>query len=179
MLIAPVTIQITKKLKLNPYPYLILEIFASNIGGTATLIGDPPNILIGSALNLTFMDFAKELTPIVITALIVIVALFEMLWHKDLHTDEQSRAAIMQMNENDAIRSYGLLKKSLVVLFAVIIGFITAEETGLSNGSIALFGAALLLLLYTAEVPGSNQFRTPENNLFDIVGFSRTIKYCR
>ncbi|MDO4184507.1 MAG: ArsB/NhaD family transporter [Rhodospirillales bacterium] len=150
LLIAPVTIQITKKLKLNPYPYLILEIFASNIGGTATLIGDPPNILIGSALNLTFMDFAKELTPVVITALVVIVALFEMLWHKDLHADEQSRAAIMQMNENDAIRSYGLLKKSLVVLFAVIIGFITAEETGLSNGSIALFGAALLLLLYTA-----------------------------
>ena len=150
LLIAPVTIQITKKLKLNPYPYLILEIFASNIGGTATLIGDPPNILIGSALNLTFMDFVKELTPIVITCLVIIVVLFEMLWHKDLHTDEHSRSAIMQMNEKDAIRSYGLLKKSLVVLGAVVIGFVTAEETGLSNGSIALFGSALLLLLYTA-----------------------------
>jgi len=149
LLIAPVTIQITKKLKLNPYPYLILEIFASNIGGTATLIGDPPNILIGSALNLTFMDFAKELTPIVITCLVVIVGLFELLWHKDLHADEKSRITIMQMNEKDAIRSYRLLKKSLLVLGAVIIGFVTAEKTGLSNGSIALFGAALLLLLYT------------------------------
>ena len=76
LLIAPVTFQITKKLKLNPYPYLIMEIFASNIGGTATLIGDPPNILIGSALNLSFMDFVNELTPVVaVTMVLLIIAL--------------------------------------------------------------------------------------------------------
>lgn len=65
LLVVPVTFQITRKLKITPYPYLIVEIFASNIGGTATLIGDPPNILIGSALNLSFMDFVNELTPVV------------------------------------------------------------------------------------------------------------------
>ena len=77
LLIAPVTFQITKRLKVNPYPYLIMEIFASNIGGTATLIGDPPNILIGSALNLSFMDFVYELTPIVIMTMIVLILAFE------------------------------------------------------------------------------------------------------
>lgn len=149
LLIAPITIQITQKLKLNPYPYLILEIFCSNIGGTATLIGDPPNILIGSALNLTFMDFAKELTPVVLVALALIVGIFEMFWHKELVATDEDRAAIMQLDAKSSIRKPRLLKKSLFVLILVIIGFVTAEETGLSNGTIALFGAALLLLLYT------------------------------
>ncbi len=149
LLIAPVTIQITHRLKLNPYPYLILEIFCSNIGGTATLIGDPPNILIGSALGLSFMDFVKELTPIVLICLFMIVCIFEMLWRKQLVTSEENKLLIMQMNEKDCIRNYNLLKKSLFVLFLVILGFVTAEETGLANGIIALFGSALLLLLYT------------------------------
>ena len=149
LLIAPVTIQITHKLKLNPYPYLILEIFASNIGGTATLIGDPPNILIGSALNLTFMDFVKELTPIVIVSLVLIVGIFEMCWRKQLVAAEEDKALLMAMDEKESIKNSGLLKKSLFVLFFVILGFVTAEETGLSNGVIALFGSAILLLLYT------------------------------
>lgn len=149
LLIAPVTIQITHRLKLNPYPYLILEIFCSNIGGTATLIGDPPNILIGSALGLSFMDFVKELTPIVLICLFMIVCIFEMFWRKQLVTSEENKLLIMQMNEKDCIRNYNLLKKSLFVLFLVILGFVTAEETGLANGIIALFGSALLLLLYT------------------------------
>lgn len=73
LLIAPVTFKITQKLNINPYPYLLLEIFASNIGGTATLIGDPPNILIGSSLNLSFMDFVKELTPVVVITMAVLI----------------------------------------------------------------------------------------------------------
>lgn len=149
LLIAPVTIQITRKLKLDPYPYLILEIFASNIGGTATLIGDPPNILIGSAIDLSFMDFAKELTPIVIVALTLIIFLFELMWRKELKTENEFKAAVMQMDEKDAIKNKALLHKSLFVLSLVILGFITAEETGFSNGSIALLGAAVMLLLYT------------------------------
>ncbi len=82
LLIAPVTFQITRKLKINPYPYLILEIFSSNIGGTSTLIGDPPNILIGSALNLAFMDFLTELGPIVVITMIVLILGFDMIWGK-------------------------------------------------------------------------------------------------
>ena len=154
LLIAPVTIQITKKLKLDPYPYLILEIFASNIGGTATLIGDPPNILIGSALELSFMDFVKELTPIVVVCLASIILWFEWGWRKELCADIENRKEIMQMNEKEAIRNHGLLRKSLLVLIAVILGFVMAEEVGISNGTIALFGAAVLMLLYTA---GSKQ----------------------
>ena len=149
LLIAPITIQITRRLKLNPYPYLILEIFCSNIGGTATLIGDPPNILIGSALNLSFMDFAKELTPVVLVCLILIIGIFELLWHKDLVATEHDKQLIMSMDEKHCIRKPRLLKKSIFVLSAVILGFLTAEHTGLSNGTIAVFGAALLLLLYT------------------------------
>ena len=72
LLIAPVTFQITRKLKINPYPYLVLEIFASNLGGTATLIGDPPNILIGSSLDLSFMDFLVTLTPVVVAAMLIL-----------------------------------------------------------------------------------------------------------
>ena len=149
LLIVPVTFQITKKLKVNPYPYLILEIFSSNIGGTATLIGDPPNILIGSALNLSFMDFVKELTPVVITTMIVIVLIFDFFWGRHLKTDLKKRAEVMKIDERKAITDKGLLTKCLVVLFTVIAAFISAEHLHIANGTIAICGAAVLLLLYT------------------------------
>ena len=113
LLIAPVTIQITRKLKINPYPYLILEIFASNIGGTATLIGDPPNILIGSALQLSFMDFVYELAPIVAITMIVLVFGFDLIWHKSLLTTEKNKQAVMRISEKDTITDWKLLGKSL------------------------------------------------------------------
>ena len=149
LLIVPVTFQITKKLKVNPYPYLILEIFASNIGGTATLIGDPPNILIGSALNLSFMDFVKELTPVVVTTMIVVILLFDFFWGRHLKTDLKKRAEVMKIDERKAITDKGLLIKCLFVLFTVIIAFISAEYLHIANGTIAICGAAVLLLLYT------------------------------
>ena len=149
LLIAPVTFQITRKLKINPYPYLILEIFASNIGGTATLIGDPPNILIGSALNLSFMDFLNELTPVVAVTMVVLILGFNFFWGKNLKTTDQNRKAVMKISEIDCITDWSLLKKSLFVLFFVILGFISAEHLHIANGTIAMFGGAVLLLLYT------------------------------
>ena len=149
LLIVPVTFQITRKLKINPYPYLILEIFASNIGGTATLIGDPPNILIGSALNLSFMDFVYELTPVVIITMIVLLTGFDLLWGRQMKTSEKNKQAVMKINEIDAITDWSLLKKSLSVLAAVIIGFMVAERFHIANGTIAMFGASILLMLYT------------------------------
>ena len=149
LLIVPVTFQITRKLKINPYPYLILEIFASNIGGTATLIGDPPNILIGSALNLSFMDFVYELTPVVIITMIVLLTGFDLLWGRQMKTSEKNKQAVMKINEIDAITDWALLKKSLSVLAAVIIGFMVAEKFHIANGTIAMFGASILLMLYT------------------------------
>lgn len=149
LLIAPVTFQITRKLKINPYPFLVLEIFASNIGGTATLIGDPPNILIGSALDLTFMDFVEVLTPIVLVVMILLIALFDFFWGRRLITTDAEKELVMAMDEKDAIIDSSLLYKSLFVLFCVIGGFIFAKELYLDNGTIALTGAAFLLFLYT------------------------------
>ncbi len=149
LLVAPVTFQITRKLKINPYPYLILEIFASNIGGTATLIGDPPNILIGSALQLSFMDFVYELTPIVAATMVVLIVAFDLIWGRKMSASDKSREAVMRLNEKDTITDPVLLVKSLAVLIAVIIGFMAAEHFHIANGTIAIFGAVILLMLYT------------------------------
>lgn len=157
LLVVPVTFQITRKLKINPYPFLIVEIFASNIGGTATLIGDPPNILIGSALNLSFMDFANELTPVVIFTMLVLILAFDFIWGRRMVTTEQNKKAVMKIKAIDTITDWTLLYKSLFVLFAVILGFIAAEHLHIANGTIAMFGAAVLLLLYTINTPHSER----------------------
>ena len=149
LLIVPVTFQITKKLGVPVYPFLLVEIFASNIGGTATLIGDPPNILIGSAINLSFMDFLKELTPIVILCMLIVVAVFDFFFGRRLISTLQRREKIMMMHEADSIKDFPLLVKSLTILFMVIAGFISAEYLHIANGTIAMAGGALLLLLYT------------------------------
>ena len=177
LLIVPVTFQITRKLEINPFPFLILEIFASNIGGTATLIGDPPNILIGSALKLSFLDFACNLTPAVIIVLLVLIGTFVLIWHKSLITTERNRVAVLNINEKDSITNPRLLVKSLIVLLMVIIGFIAAEHIGIANGVIALFGAALLLGLYTA---GNNNHERDENteNMLSLVDWTTIFFFC-
>ena len=149
LLIAPVTFQITRKLNITPYPYLIVEIFSSNIGGTATLIGDPPNILIGSSLGLSFMDFLNELTPVVTVTMIVLILAFDFIWGRRLVTTEKNKKAVMKIKEIDCITDWKLLGKSLSVLAIVIFGFINAERFHIANGTIAMAGAAVLLLLYT------------------------------
>lgn len=149
LLIAPVTFQITRKLNINPYPYLIIEIFASNIGGTATLIGDPPNILIGSSIGLSFTDFLFELTPVVLAAMFVLVITFDFIWGRRMSTTDEKKQTVMKICEIDCITDWSLLKKSLFVLFCVIIAFMSAEHLHISNGTIAMAGAAILLLLYT------------------------------
>ena len=149
LLIVPVSLQIASKLEVNPYPYLLINIFASNIGGTATLIGDPPNILIGSALGLSFMDFLVNLALVIVIILIALLGMFVYFWKDSLKSSMKNRAVVMGINENDAISDWRLLKISLIVLGLVIVGFIVAEHIGLNNGFIALFGAAVSLLLYT------------------------------
>lgn len=177
LLIVPVTFQITRKLEINPFPYLILEIFASNIGGTATLIGDPPNILIGSALNLSFLDFVEVLAPVVIITLTLLIIVFALIWKRSLITTDRNRAAVMRINEKDSITDWKLLYKSLTVLFFVIAGFIFAEHLHIANGVIALFGAAVLLLLYTWG-NDNHQRDDKTEEIFNLVDWTTIFFFC-
>lgn len=149
LLIAPVTLLITDALGVRPYPYLFAQIFASNIGGASTLIGDPPNIMIGSAANLSFMDFLLNLAPITPVIFLATLGVIWFMFGRDLITTDENRALIMQFDEKEAIKDVPLLKKSLFVLFAVIGGFSVAHPFHLEPATIAMFGAAVLLLLQT------------------------------
>ena len=149
LLIVPVSLQVTEKLKINPYPFLLVEVFASNIGGTATLIGDPPNILIGSALNLSFLDFVYALSPIILVIMLALVLVFDLFWGRFLSANTNDKQNVMKMDEKKAINDKKLLLKCLSILALVIAGFISAEHLHIANGTIAIFGAALLLLIYT------------------------------
>jgi len=148
LLVVPVTLVITEELKIKPWPYLIAMIFASNIGGTSTLIGDPPNILIGSATGLTFNDFALNLAPVIVVIQVMAIGFFHVLYGRKLHATPEARARIMTMSAREAITDAKLLKQSMGVLALVIGGFIFAHPLGLEPGTIALFGAALLMLCY-------------------------------
>ncbi|MBQ2088037.1 MAG: ArsB/NhaD family transporter [Selenomonas sp.] len=148
LLMVPVTFSITQKLHLKANPFLLTQIISSNIGGTATLIGDPPNIMIGSAVKeLTFMAFIENLAPIAILNLIIVIFIVEIVYKKGLHTKPELQADLMAMDEHKALKDRRLLKKSLFVLGLVILGFFTHSFTHIESSMIALTGGFLLLLL--------------------------------
>lgn len=147
LLIAPVTLLITEELRVNPYPYLFSEIFASNIGGTATLIGDPPNIMIGSAVGLTFNDFLLNLAPVTPFIMLLTLLVVYMIWGRSMTATKEARDRVMRFNEREAITDVVLLKKSLFVITVVIAGFVMAHPLHLEPATIAMMGAALLLLI--------------------------------
>jgi len=149
LLIAPVTLLITDALGVRPYPYLFSQILASNIGGTATLIGDPPNIMIGSAAHLSFYDFMANLMPIIPVVFLVSLLFIWLMFGRDMKASVESRQLIMAFNENEAIKNVGLLKKCLFVLTLVIFGFTVSHSFHIEPASIAMSGAALLLLMQT------------------------------
>ncbi|TNF93222.1 MAG: hypothetical protein EP297_12680 [Gammaproteobacteria bacterium] len=157
LLIAPVTLLITGELKIHPYPFLFAEIFASNIGGTATLIGDPPNIMIGSAVGLTFNDFLLNLAPITLVILPITLFVIYLIWGRHMHADDKDRDRIMQFREVDAITDVPLLKKSLAVITLVIIAFLFSHPLRLEPATIAMTGAALLLLLTSIRTSAEEQ----------------------
>jgi len=147
LLVAPVTLLITDALDIKPYPFLFAEILASNIGGTATLIGDPPNIMIGSQAGLSFYDFLVNLAPIIPVIFLVTLGCIWLMFGRQMHATNEAQALIMSFNEDEALKDIPLLKKSLLVLGLVLIGFTSAHHLGLEPATIAMFGAALLLLL--------------------------------
>ncbi len=147
LLIVPVTLAITRTLKVPPYPFLFAEIMASNIGGTATLIGDPPNIIIGSQVGLDFNDFVYHLAPIIVIVLVVQTIMIHLLWGRDLKATPEAQAAIMAMRPTESIKDWLLLKQALAVLTIVMVIFVLARPLHLEPATIALTGAAVLMLL--------------------------------
>ncbi|CDI02618.1 Transporter family protein [Candidatus Competibacter denitrificans Run_A_D11] len=147
LLVVPVTLLITEELKVKPYPYLFSMIFASNIGGTATLIGDPPNIMIGSATGLTFNDFAWNLTPVILVVMAATLIPIYFIWGRHLRAAPEDRQRVMQFNEFEAIKDWRLLKQCLSVIGLVILGFVFAKLLHLEAATVAMTGAAILLLL--------------------------------
>ena len=153
LLIVPVTILIADALEVDPLPYLISCALASNIGGTATLIGDPPNIMIASKAQLNFMDFIYHLAPIVVVIMVFYIFAIKLIWGKKLKTRDELKQRIMSMNENEAIKDPVMLTKSLVVLGIVLTGFVFHGVLHFQPATIALFGAGLLLLLSKTDEP--------------------------
>jgi Na+/H+ antiporter NhaD/arsenite permease-like protein len=152
VLLAPVTLYISTVLRVSPLPFLMSEILASNIGGTATLIGDPPNILIGSASGLGFLEFLVNLGPIALAILIVFLVMTRFMFGRDLEIHEEVRDAVLALDEREVLSNPGLLRLSLLVIGGTLIGFLLATPLGLEPGSIALLGAAVLLLISRLEV---------------------------
>jgi len=146
VLILPVTFVIARELKVDPIPFLITEILASNIGGTATLIGDPPNIIIGSAAGLTFNDFIVELTPIVAIIYVFSMSVIAFMFKKDMITSPERMEHVANLDNSSTIKDRALMIRSMTVLGFVILGFILHSSLHLEAYMIALLGASVLLI---------------------------------
>ena len=150
LLLTPMLLYITRQMDVNPIPFLLSEVFASNIGGTATLIGDPPNIMIGSAAGLSFNDFLVNMAPIAFIDLFITIGIIylayrgAMRFHKE--RADAIKLGIMSLNEEDAIKDRALFKKSIITIAAIIIAFFFHDRMGVEPAVIALTGASFLLL---------------------------------
>ena len=156
LLIAPVTLLVCDRLAINAAPFLMAEAFASNIGGTATLVGDPPNIIIASKAGLTFNDFLIHLTPIVIIVTVVLIALLPRLFRGSFTVDPERVADVMSLEEKEAIRDRRLLIACGVVLVAVFAAFIAHSALHMEPSIVALLGAGILIVVSEARA-----FRLP------------------
>lgn len=151
LILTPVIILISVELGLRPIPFIISSALASNIGGMATLIGDPPNIMIGSAAGLGFTEFLVNLGPLVLVLMVVHSLLILLFFRKELHVSMERRARIMEFDEKASISDKTLMIKSLSVMFLVLVMFLLHGVTGLEPSTIALGGAAILMLLAGGE----------------------------
>ena len=167
ILVLPITFAIAKQLEIDPIPYLLTEIFASNIGGTATLIGDPPNIIIGSAAHFSFMDFLYNLTLPVAFILAVVVILQSLIFRKDLRADEEKMKLVADIDNSKTITDKNLMVRSLLVLGLVILGFVTHDLTHIETCVAAMLGASVLLLF---EKPTDILKDVEWNTIFFFIG---------
>jgi Na+/H+ antiporter NhaD/arsenite permease-like protein len=168
LLVVPVTLAITRELDVPPYPFLFAEVFASNIGGTATLIGDPPNIMIGSLAGLDFNAFVIHLTPVIIVVMAAQALMIHLVWGKALKSTPARQALVMGMSAKETILDWTLLKQSLVVLTAVIVAFVLARPLHLEPATIALAGAAVLMSLDNWQHHTEKQSENVHNTFSDV-----------
>lgn len=152
LLIGPMTLAITSMLRINPIPFFMTQIMASNIGGTATLIGDPPNIMIGSAAGLSFTDFITNTGVAVLFVLAATIVCFYFIYGRKLHVEPEPMDSILQLDENKAIKDRSLLIKSVVMILLVVFGFVFHSQLHLESCTIALTAAAVMLLIGRQDV---------------------------
>ena len=167
ILVMPITFAACKLLDINPIPFLVSEIFCSNIGGTATLIGDPPNIIIGSAANFSFMDFVRELTGVVFVIMAVVIALLIFIYRKDLKSSPEKMELVSKIDNSTSITDMKLALRAGIVLFLVILGFVTHDLTHIPTFLIAMIGASILLIF---EKPAEILVEVEWNTIFFFIG---------
>jgi len=167
ILVMPITFLVAEKLDISPIPFLITEIMASNIGGTATLIGDPPNIIIGCAAGLSFMDFIDELSGIVFVIFAIVSGLIIFRFRKQLKATEERMYEVANLDNSNTIKDKGLMIRSICVLGIVILGFITHDITHIQTSVCAMAGASFLLIF---EKPSDILNDVEWNTIFFFIG---------
>ena len=169
LLIAPVTLLVANQLKVDPVPFLLVEVLSSNVGGTATLIGDPPNILIGSAARLSFLDFLWNLAPAVLVLMGAVLLAAWLLFRHKLHVSNELKALVMDYDAKRMIRDPVLLRKCLIVGGGTLVGFLVHGLLGVQPAAVALGGASVLLLVTKAD-PAKALERVEWTTLFFFIG---------
>jgi Na+/H+ antiporter NhaD/arsenite permease-like protein len=175
VLLTPVTLSIARTLRVSPFPYLISQIFASNIGGTATLIGDPPNILIGSAAGLDFVDFLINLTPVVLLIMVAFVGIMWLAFGRSMTDDADRLDILARVDPSAAVKDRPLMIRALVVLGLTMVGFLAHAALGLEAATVALLGATVLMIV--GRLDPHEALRDIEwNTLFFFVGLFMLIE---
>lgn len=152
LLVGPMSIAIARMLKIDPVPFLMGQILASNVGGTATLIGDPPNIMIGSAAHLSFMDFLDNTGFAVLFILALLILLMKIVYEKKIELGTVDTGAIEKLDPSKSITNRALMKKGIIVLICVIVGFMFHDKLGIESSVIALTAAAVMLIIGREDV---------------------------
>ncbi len=152
LLVGPMSIAIARMLKIDPVPFLMGQILASNVGGTATLIGDPPNIMIGSAAHLSFMDFLENTGFAVLFILAVLILLMKIVYEKKIEMGTVDTSAIEKLDPSKSITNRALMRKGIIVLICVIVGFMFHDKLGIESSVIALTAAAVILIIGREDV---------------------------
>lgn len=152
LLVGPMTLAITSILNVNPIPFMLTQILASNMGGTATLIGDPPNIMIGSEAGLGFADFILNTAPVVVIIMAVSLLCFYLMFGRKLKVSDDAMQAVMELDENRAIKDKSLLIKSVVMIGLVVIGFMFHSSLGMESCTIALLAAVIMMIVGKQDV---------------------------